>query len=140
MYFSGEKSEMQWKEYLLELQATVKDNGRGAWTRQESPEEQGGDCENKELVNGGAMWVAEGMEQRQLDRAAGVRALRSMLAVTTSGRARELVMQGRVERDGMVTFGRLRERFGQTPGDAGKSMDNAAVQEMVNRNTIGAKR
>ena len=38
----------------------------------------------------------------------------SMLAATTSGRAKELVKQGLSERNGMIAFGRIRERFGKT--------------------------
>ena len=41
-----------------------------------------------------------------------------MLAVTTSGRAKELVKQGLSDRNGMITFGRTRERFGKTAGVA----------------------
>ena len=37
-----------------------------------------------------------------------------MLAATTSGRAKELVKQGLSERNGMLAFGRIRERFGKT--------------------------
>ena len=36
-----------------------------------------------------------------------------MLAATTSGRAKELVKQGLSERNGMMAFGRIRERFGK---------------------------
>ena len=45
---------------------------------------------------------------------AGVKALCSMLAATTSGRATELVKHGLSERNGMIAFGRIRERFGKT--------------------------
>ena len=38
----------------------------------------------------------------------------SMVAVTTSDRAQELVKQGLSERNGMIAFGRIRERFGKT--------------------------
>ena len=41
-----------------------------------------------------------------------------MLAATTSGRAKELVKQGLSERNGMIAFGRIRERFGKTAGVA----------------------
>ena len=41
-----------------------------------------------------------------------------MLAATTSGRAKELVKQGLSERNGMIAFGRIRERFGKTAGAA----------------------
>ena len=44
--------------------------------------------------------------------------LYSMLAATTSGRAKELVKQGLRDRNGMIAFGRIRERFGKTAGMA----------------------
>ena len=49
---------------------------------------------------------------------AGVKALYSMLAATISGRAKELVKQGLSDRNGMIAFGRIRERFGKTAGVA----------------------
>ena len=49
---------------------------------------------------------------------AGVKALYSMLASTTSGRAKELVKQGLSDRNGMVAFRRVRERSGKTSGVA----------------------
>ena len=50
--------------------------------------------------------------------AAAVKALYSMLAATTFGRAKELVKQGLSERNGMIAFGRIRERFSKTAGVA----------------------
>ena len=44
--------------------------------------------------------------------------LYSMLPATTSGRAKELVKQGLSDRNGMIAFGRTRERFGKTGGVA----------------------
>ena len=41
-----------------------------------------------------------------------------MLAATTSGRAKEIGKQGLSERNGMIAFGRIRERFGKTVGVA----------------------
>ena len=41
-----------------------------------------------------------------------------MLAATTSGRGKELVKQGLSDRNGMIAFGRIRERFGKTAGVA----------------------
>ena len=41
-----------------------------------------------------------------------------MLAATTSGRAKELVKQGLSNRNGMIAFGRIRERFDKTAGVA----------------------
>ena len=56
--------------------------------------------------------------QERENRTAGVKALCSMLAATTSGRAKELVKQGLSDQNGMVAFGRIRERFGKTAGVA----------------------
>ena len=47
-----------------------------------------------------------------------MKALYSLLASTTSGCAKELVKQGLSNRNGMVAFGRVRERFGKTAGVA----------------------
>ena len=49
---------------------------------------------NRELIDDGAALIQQGSEQEQRDRAPGTKALFSMLATTTSGRARELVKQG----------------------------------------------
>ena len=58
--------------------------------------------------------ILHGDEQDRENRTACVKALNSMLAATTSGRAKELVKQGLSDRDGMIAFGRIRERFGKT--------------------------
>ena len=60
----------------------------------------------------------KGGEQERENRTAGVKALYSMLASTTSGRAKEVVKQGLSERNGMIALGRTRERFGKTAGVA----------------------
>ena len=62
-----------------------------------------------------------GATKNDESRTAGVKALYSMLAATTSGRAKELVKQGLNERNGMIAFGRVRERFGKTAGVANLS-------------------
>ena len=62
--------------------------------------------------------IQQGSEQEQRDRAAGVKALFSMLATTTSGRAKEFVKQSLNARNGMMAFGGARERFGKTAGVA----------------------
>ena len=78
------------------------ENGHGA----RSPEERAqmhsvsyllSTCEgmsNRELIDEGARWIQQRNEEEQRDRAAGAKALFSMLATTTSGRAKELVKQG----------------------------------------------
>ena len=68
---------------------------------------------NRVLINDGARWILQGDEQERENRAAGVKALYSMLAATASGRTRELVKQGFTERNGMIAFGRTRERIRQ---------------------------
>ena len=73
---------------------------------------------NRVLIDDGARWILQGDEQESENRTAGVKALYSTLAATTSGRARELVKQGISERNGMIAFGRIRERFGKTAGVA----------------------
>ena len=77
-----------------------------------------GGMTNRVLIDDGARWILQGDEQERLNRAAGVKALYSMLAATTSGRAKELVKKGLSERNGMIAFGRIRERFGKTAGVA----------------------
>ena len=49
------------------------------------------------------IWIQQGNEQEQRDRAAGVKALFGMLATTTSGRAKEIVKQGFSDRNGMIS-------------------------------------
>ena len=73
---------------------------------------------NRVLIDDEARWILQGDEQEREIRTAGVKALYSMLAGTTSGRATELVKQGLSERNGMIAFGRIRERFGKTAGVA----------------------
>ena len=73
---------------------------------------------NRVLIDDGARWILQGDEQERVNRTAGVKALYSMLAATTSGRAKELLKQGLSERNGMIAFGRIRERFGKTAGVA----------------------
>ena len=64
-----------------------------------------------------------GASKNNENRAGGVNALYSMLAATTSGRAKELVKQGLSDQNGMIAFGRVRERFGKTAGVAKLSDD-----------------
>ena len=64
------------------------------------------------------MDTARRRARTQENQTAGVKALYSMLASTTSGRAKELLKHGLSERNGMIAFGRVRERFGNTTGVA----------------------
>ena len=56
---------------------------------------------DRALIDEGARWILQGDEQERENRTAGVKALYSMLASTTSGRAKELVKQGLSDRNGM---------------------------------------
>ena len=69
---------------------------------------------NRVLIDDGARWIQRRDEQERESRSAGVKALYSMLAATTSGRAKELVKQGLSDRNDVIAFGRVRERFGKT--------------------------
>ena len=73
---------------------------------------------NRVLIDDGARWILHGEEHERENRTAGVKALYSMLASTTSGRAKELVKQGLSDGNGMIAFGRMRERSGKTAGVA----------------------
>ena len=73
---------------------------------------------NRVLIDDGARWILHGSDQEQRDRTAGVKALHSMLASTTSGRAEELVKQALSDLNGMIAFGRIRKRFDKTAGVA----------------------
>ena len=73
---------------------------------------------NRVIIDDGARWILQGDEQERENRTVCVKALHSMLAVTTSGRAKGLVKQGLSGRNGMIAFGKIRERFGKTAGMA----------------------
>ena len=95
---------------------------------------------NRGLIDDGAKWILQGNEQERENRTAGVRALYSMLVSRTSGRAKELVKQGLSDRNGMIAFGGIRERFGKTAGVADLS-DVVQVQwtlmRQVNMTSLG---
>ena len=122
MHFSGDETGLQWEDYLFQLQNAVE--WRMVMSRVQDERSQMhamslllNTCEgmtNRVLIDDGARWILHGDEQDRENRTAGVKALNSMLAATTSGRAKELVKQGLSDRDGMIAFGRIRERFGKT--------------------------
>ena len=126
VHFSGDETGLQWEDYPFEMQNAVE--WRMVMSR--GPDERSqmhamsvllSTCEgmsDRALIDEGARWTLQGSEQEQRDRTAGVKALYSMLASTTSGRAKELVKQGLSDRNGMIAFGRIRERFGKTAGVA----------------------
>ena len=126
VHFSGDEAGLQWEDYLFVLQNAV--DWRMVMSR--GPDERSqthamsillNTCNgmtNRVLIDDGARWIQQGDEQERESRSAGVKALYSMLATTTSGRAKELVKQGLSDRNGMIAFGRVRERFGKTAGVA----------------------
>ena len=126
VHFSGDETGLQWEDYLFELQNAVE--WRTVMSRSQDEQSQMhamsvllNTCSgmtNRVLIDDGARWILQGDEQERENRAAGVKALYNMLAATTSGRAKELVQQGLSERNGMISIGRIRERFGKTAGVA----------------------
>ena len=121
VHFSGDETGLQWEHYLFEMQNAVE--WRMVMSRGQDERSQMlamslllNTCSgmtNRVLIDDGARWILQGDEQERENRTAGVKALYSMLAATTSGRAKELVTQGLSERNGMI-----RERSGKTAGEA----------------------
>ena len=62
---------------------------------------------SRDLADQGWACITQGAEPQQRERAAGVKALCSMLAATTSGRAKEIVKQCVADKNGMIQFGRI---------------------------------
>ena len=126
VHFSGDETGLQWEDYLFELQNAVEwrvvmSRGQDERFEMHAMSLFLNTCSgmtNRVLIDDGASWILQGDEQERENRTAGVKALCSMLAATTSGRAKELVKHGLSERKGMVAFGRIRERFGKTAGVA----------------------
>ena len=126
VHFSGDETGLQWEDYLFELQNAVEwrmvmSRGQDERSQMHAVGVLLNTCSgmtNRVLIDDGARWILQGDEQERENRTAGVKALCSMLAATTSGRAKELVKQGLSERNGTIAFGRIRERFGKTAGVA----------------------
>ena len=124
--FSRDETGLQWEDYLFELQNAVEwrmvmSRGQDERSQMHAMSLLLNTCEgmtNRMLIDDGARWIEHGKEQERENRTAGVKAPHSMLASTTSGRAKELVKQGPSDRSGMIAFGRIRERFGKTAGVA----------------------
>ena len=122
VHFSGDESGMQWEDYLFELQnavewRTVMSRGADERAQMHAMSMLLNTCEgmtDRALIDTGGNWIQQGSEQEQRDRMAGVKALYSMLAATTSGRAKELVKQGLSNKNGMIAFGKIRERLRET--------------------------
>ena len=126
VHFSGDETGLQWEDYLFELHNAVEwrkvmSRGQDERSQMHAMSLLLNTCSgmtNKVLIDDGGRWILQGDEQEHENRTSGVKALYSMLAATTSGRAKELVKQGLSERNGMIASGRMRERFGQTAGVA----------------------
>ena len=126
VHFSGEETGLQWEDYFFELQNAVErrmvmSRGQDERSQMHATRVLLNTCSgmtNRVLIDDGARWILQGDEQERENRTAGVEALYSMLAATTSGRAKELVKQGLSERNGIIAFGWIRERFGNTAGVA----------------------
>ena len=126
VHFSGDETGLQWEDYLFELQNAVEwrmvmsrgQNGRSQMHAVSLLLNKCSGMTNRVLIDDGARWILQGDEQERENRTAGVKALCSVLAATTSGCAKELVKQGLSELNGMIAFGRIRERFGKTAGVA----------------------
>ena len=126
VHFSGDETGLQWEDYLFELQNAVEwrmvmSRGQEERSQMHAMSLWLNTCSgmtNRVFIDDGARWILQGDEQERENRTAGVNALCSMLAATTTGRAKELVKQGLSDRNGMIAFGMIRERFGKTAGVA----------------------
>ena len=124
VHFSGGETGLPWEDYLFELQNAaewrmVMSRGQDERSQMHAVSLLLSTCEGvpkRVLIDDGARWILQGDEQELENRTAGVKALYSVLASTTSGGAKELVKQGLSDRNGMIAFGRIRERFDKTAG------------------------
>ena len=118
VHFSGDETRLQREDYLFEMQNAVEwrmvmSRGQDERFQMHAASLRLNTCEgmtNRVLIDEGAQWILQGSEQEQRDRTAGVKTLQSMLAST--------VKQELSDRNGMIAFGRIRERFGKTAGVA----------------------
>ena len=126
VHFSGDETGLQWADYLFELQNAVEwrmvmSSGQDERSQMHAMSVLLNTCSdmtNRVLIDDGARLILQGDEQERENRAVCVKALHSMLAATASGRAKEFVKQEHSERNGMIAFGRIRERFGKIVGVA----------------------
>ena len=126
VHFSGDETGLPWEDYLFKLQNAVEwrmvmSRGQDERSQMHAMSVLLSTCEgmsDRALIDDGARRILQGDEQERENRTAGVKALYSMLAATTSGLAKELVKQRLSDRNGMIAFGRIRERFGKTAGVA----------------------
>ena len=101
---------LKWEDYLFELQNSVE--WRVVMLRGQDERSQMhamslllkpcNGMTSRVLIDDGARWILQGDEQERENRTAGVKALYSMLAATTSGRAKELVKLGLSDRNGHI--------------------------------------
>ena len=102
VHFSRDETGLQWENCLFELQNAVEcrmvmSRGQDERSQMHARSLLLNACSgmtNRVLIDDGAKWILQGSEQEQRDWIAGVKAFHSMLASTTSGRAKELVKQG----------------------------------------------
>ena len=102
VHSSGDETGLHWEDYLFEMRNAVE--WRMVMLRGQDERSQMhalslllSTCEgmtNRAVIDDGAKWTLQGSEEGHENRTAGVGALHSMLASTTSGRAKELVQQG----------------------------------------------
>ena len=126
VHFSGDETGLEWEDCLFELQNAVEwrmvmSRGQDERSQMHAMSLLLNTCSgktNRMLIDEGARWTLRRDEQERESRTARVKALYSMLAETTSGRAKERVKQGFSERNDIIAFGRIRERFGKTAGVA----------------------
>ena len=108
VHFPGDETGLQWEDYLFEMQNAVEwrmvmSRGQDERSLMHAVSLLLSTCEgmtNRALIDDGAKWILQGDEQECENRTAGVKALYSMLASTTSGRAKELVKEGLGDRNG----------------------------------------
>ena len=97
VHFSGDETGLQWEDYLFGLQNAVEwrmvmSRGQDERSQMHAMSLLLNTCSgmtNGVLIDDGARWILQGDEQERENRTAGVKALYSMLAATTSGRAKE---------------------------------------------------
>ena len=139
---------MQWEDYLFELQSAVEWRMVMALGSDERAEMHSmsyllsthDGMSDRELIDDVAAWILQDNEQEQQDGAAGVKAVFSMLATTTSGRAKELVKQGLSDMNDMIAFGTVPKRYDTdviqirwTSSDSLAETDEASEHDLIGR-------
>ena len=114
VHFSGDETGPQWEDYLFEMQNAVEWRMVMSRGQDERPQMHAMSL----LLNTEQSGYCRRVSKNNENRTAGVKALYRLLASTTSGRSKELVKQGLSHWNGMIAFGKIRERFGNTAGVA----------------------